>query len=290
MLKEVVCLLKKLDLEFALFSSLSIEDIESKSLELLRTSDLDSMIFVCGPIVVDWQPFQDLVGVMERNEIPFIGINVLILSPQTNPFAETIARVGLSKSFFDLSPLQTADGNLLAHFKRKLQFKKSIKVGVVLRGHQIEYGEDRCNCEVVKQLIYQALEELESDAIELCYIDHKLKRNALSVSEYDQIYQSLDFVLTTRFHSAIMAIRNLIPFTAIDQIECGAKVTSLLCALCPDKVIDAHCLPNDLTREIESELSSSLRLKLLLLLKARKFAKSTRAEVSNLLLNLSKST
>jgi len=277
-----------LDLKFVLFSTLSIEDIEITSLEILRAQDLDSMIFVCGPIVDDWRPFQDLIRVMQLNEIPFIGVNVSILKPQTNPFTKTIAREGLSKSFFDLSPLQTADGNFLAHFKRKLQVKKSIKVGVVLRGHQIEYGEERCNCEVAKQLIYHALEKLEFDAIEICHIDHKLKENALSVSEYDQLYQSLDFVLTTRFHGAIMAVRNLIPFIAIDQIEGGMKVTSLLRDLCSDKVIDVHFLPNDLTRAISSQLSVSLRLKLLLLLKARKLAKSTRAEVSSLLLNLPK--
>lgn len=228
-LKEVVKQLEKEDLRFTLFSAIEVEGIKSEPIQSMQLDNLNSVLFVCGPITLKSQLMRDLVEAIKSQNIPFIGVSVSILSPLANPFNQVIAREGLSNSFFDLSPLQDADGIFLMHFKRKLQIRK-IKVGVVLRGHQSEYGEENCNCEKARDLIYGSLSHLERNSIgiEICEIDHVLRGNPLSVSAYDKIYQSCDFVLTTRFHGAIMSVRNLVPFVAIDQIEGGAKVTSLL--------------------------------------------------------------
>ena len=286
-LKEVIKLLEKEGLKFTLFSAIEIEGIKSEPIQSMRVENLNSMLFVCGPITLDSQRMRDLVEVIKSNNIPFIGISVSILSPLANPFDRVIAREGLSNSFFDLSPLQDADGIFLMHLKRKLQIRK-IKVGVVLRGHQGEYGEEKCNCEEARDLIYSALSYLERNSIgiEICEIDHVLRGNPLSVFAYDKIYQSCDFILTTRFHGAIMSVRNLVPFIVVDQIEGGAKVTSLLQELCPEKVLTVDYSAKDLSKEIFRQLNTSLRSKSTLLRKARRLASTTRREVTRVLSDL----
>ena len=108
----------------------------------------------------------------------------------------------------------------------------------------------------------------------------------MSVFAYDKIYQSCDFVLTTRFHGAIMSVRNLVPFIVVDQIEGGAKVTSLLQELCPEKVLKVDYLAKDLSKEIFRHLNTSLRSKSTLLRKARRLASTTRREVTRVLSDL----
>jgi hypothetical protein len=288
-LKEVVKQLEKEDLKFTLFSAIEIEGIKSEPIQSMQLDKLNSVLFVCGPITLESQRMRDLVEAIKNQDIPFIGISVSILSSLANPFNQVIAREGLSNSFFDLSPLQDADGIFLMHLKRKLQIRK-IKVGVVLRGHQSEYGEEKCNCEKARDLIYGSLSHLERNSIgiEICEIDHVLRGNPLSVFAYDKIYQSCDFVLTTRFHGAIMSVRNLVPFIVVDQIEGGAKVTSLLQELCPEKVLKVDYSAKDLSNDIRSQLDTSLRLKLALLLKARRLARATRREVTRVLSDLPK--
>ena len=286
-LKEVVKQLEKEGLVFTLFSAFEIEGIKSEPIQSMQLDKLNSVLFVCGPITLESQRMRDLVEAIKNQDIPFIGISVSILSPLANPFDQVIAREGLSNSFFDLSPLQDADGIFLMHLKRKLQIRK-IKVGVVLRGHQSEYGEENCNCEKARDLVYGSLSHLERNSlgIEICEIDHVLRGNPLSVFAYDKIYQSCDFVLTTRFHGAIMSVRNLVPFIVVDQIEGGAKVTSLLQELCPEKVLKVDYSAKDLSKEIFSQLDTSLRLKLTLLRKARRLASTTRREVTRVLSDL----
>ena len=286
-LKEVVKQLEKEGLVFTLFSAFEIEGIKSEPIQSMQLDKLNSVLFVCGPITLESQRMRDLVEAIKNQDIPFIGISVSILSPLANPFNQVIAREGLSNSFFDLSPLQDADGIFLMHLKRKLQIRK-IKVGVVLRGHQSEYGEENCNCEKARDLVYGSLSHLERNSlgIEICEIDHVLRGNPLSVFAYDKIYQSCDFVLTTRFHGAIMSVRNLVPFIVVDQIEGGAKVTSLLQELCPEKVLKVDYSAKDLSKEIFSQLDTSLRLKLTLLRKARRLASTTRREVTRVLSDL----
>ena len=279
--------LEKEGLVFTLFSAFEIEGIKSEPIQSMQLDKLNSVLFVCGPITLESQRMRDLVEAIKNQDIPFIGISVSILSPLANPFNQVIAREGLSNSFFDLSPLQDADGIFLMHLKRKLQIRK-IKVGVVLRGHQSEYGEENCNCEKARDLVYGSLSHLERNSlgIEICEIDHVLRGNPLSVFAYDKIYQSCDFVLTTRFHGAIMSVRNLVPFIVVDQIEGGAKVTSLLQELCPEKVLKVDYSAKDLSKEIFSQLDTSLRLKLTLLRKARRLASTTRREVTRVLSDL----
>ena len=286
-LKEVVKQLEKEGLVFTLFSAFEIEGIKSEPIQSMQLDKLNSVLFVCGPITLESQRMRDLVEAIKNQDIPFIGISVSILSPLANPFNQVIAREGLSNSFFDLSPLQDADGIFLMHLKRKLQIRK-IKVGVVLRGHQSEYGEENCNCEKARDLVYGSLSHLERNSlgIEICEIDHVLRGNPLSVFAYDKIYQSCDFVLTTRFHGAIMSVRNLVPFIVVYQIEGGAKVTSLLQELCPEKVLKVDYSAKDLSKEIFSQLDTSLRLKLTLLRKARRLASTTRREVTRVLSDL----
>ena len=286
-LKEVVKQLEKEGLVFPLFSAFEIEGIKSEPIQSMQLDKLNSVLFVCGPITLESQRMRDLVEAIKNQDIPFIGISVSILSPLANPFNQVIAREGLSNSFFDLSPLQDADGIFLMHLTRKLQIRK-IKVGVVLRGHQSEYGEENCNCEKARDLVYGSLSHLERNSlgIEICEIDHVLRGNPLSVFAYDKIYQSCDFVLTTRFHGAIMSVRNLVPFIVVDQIEGGAKVTSLLQELCPEKVLKVDYSAKDLSKEIFSQLDTSLRLKLTLLRKARRLASTTRREVTRVLSDL----
>ena len=115
-----------------------------------------------------------------------------------------------------------------------------------------------------------------------------LRGNPLSVFAYDKIYQSCDFVLTSRFHGAIMSVRNLVPFIVVDQIEGGAKVTSLLQELCPEKVLGVGYSAKDLSNEIRRKLNTSLKVKLALLLKARRLASATHREVSRVMSDLPK--
>ena len=65
-------------------------------------------------------------------------------------------------------------------------------------------------------------------SIEIKIIDHQLFRSKWSIEDYDLAYKSCDLLITTRFHGAIFAIRNNVPFLVIDQIRPSAKVTRLL--------------------------------------------------------------
>ena len=286
-LKEVINLLQELDLKFTLFSSHNTEDLQSEPLAKMKIEELTAVLFVCGPVVLNFRPLRALAEEIKSRNIPFIGVSVSILSPLDNPFNRVIAREGLSNSFFDLSPLQKANGIFKMHLKRKLQVGK-IKVGISLRGHQSEYGPERCMCEEAQNLIDRALSSLEQSSIgvEIYKIDHALSGGMLNVSAYDQIYQSCDFIITTRFHGAIMAVRNMVPFVAIDQIEGGEKVTSLLQELCPEKVLKVDYSAEDLSKEIFSQLNTSLRSKSTLLRKARRLASATRREVTRVLSDL----
>lgn len=151
-LKEVVKLCEKEGLHFKLFSAIEIAGIKSEPTQAMQLDQLSSVVFVCEPIVLELQRMRDLVALIESKEVLCIGVIISILSELSNPFDRVIVREALHNSFFDLSPLQDADGIYQMHVKRKLQIRK-IKVGVALRGHQSEYGAQKCRCEEARILI-----------------------------------------------------------------------------------------------------------------------------------------
>jgi len=64
--------------------------------------------------------------------------------------------------------------------------------------------------------------------VDVVEIEHHLIRSGKTPSEIEALYADCDLIITSRFHGGILALRNTVPFIAIDQIKGGAKVFSLL--------------------------------------------------------------
>ena len=183
-------------------------------------------IFVCGPVIPHYQPLIALLANASAAGCITIGFSVSLFKKSDgeiyNPFDIVFPRESEFEVGSDLAVLEKTSA-------QPVKVQNIVKVGLVLRGWQKEYGPDNCYWKPVEEVIKEALDLFGRDkSVEIKIIDHQLYRSKWSIEEYDLAYNSCDLLITTRFHGAIFAIRNNVPFLAIDQIRPFAKVTRLL--------------------------------------------------------------
>ena len=110
-------------------------------------SDIDLLIFVCGPLIPEFEFFQQLANRFASRRS--IALAVSILPHGVIPFDVTLARDGTNNAYGDFAfdplefPQQTGEF--------------STGPGLCLRGHQREYGEERCLHEPAEDIARQAI-------------------------------------------------------------------------------------------------------------------------------------
>ena len=189
---------------------------------------LDAVLFVCGPILKDHPWSRKFFAHFASAHIAGIGVSLLPLDDPNryDPFLTVFARQGGSRPFGDIAIVAPMD-----IFRRKAHAHDPV-IGLAMRGEQSEYGKDRCLWQetesVVRDIIRAAT---ESSTAEIVTIENHLARSGLSPADIEQQYADCDLIITSRFHGAIAALRQCVPFIAIDQIKGGAKVYDLLAGL-----------------------------------------------------------
>jgi hypothetical protein len=190
-----------------------------------RPAGFDALVFVCGPIIRGLPHTQAL---FERfATIPRLGVAVSLFPPDhpnyDDPFDRVLAREGRPAVFEDLAIAAPRDAAVAARRDRRFT------VGIVLRGPQGEYGEERCLAGRTSDIVREAARTLAGRrGGRVLEIENHLHRAGISAAAIESQYAACDLVLSSRFHGAMLALRHGVPFVAVDQIAGGAKVQALV--------------------------------------------------------------
>ena len=224
--KATVELLREACIPFDLSSAAARQDLPAPVVnwEDVAPADYDTLVYVCGPIVRSSAPFQALVRRFGHCRKIAAGVSVLpaSLTDHWQPFDEVVARDGLPNSLFDLA-LAAPDLQNLAGCSRTSG--KRPRIGVCLRGIQLEFGVENCQHERVRELIDAVLDATQGEPVEL---DTHIENSGLLLDEFLARFATVDVVLTSRLHGSLIALHLGIPFIAIDQIAGGAKLSDVL--------------------------------------------------------------
>lgn len=189
----------------------------------------DAVLFVCGPIL---RHHPETGAFFERfRDATLAGLGVSLLPRNDpnhlNPFVRVFARQGMPEIFGDVAA--TACSEALVSGTRTRTGDETPVIGLALRGEQHEYGAENCLFERAHAL-FEALTDVlaRHSAARVVNLENHLARAGVSPDEIERRYSRCDLVLTTRFHGAVLALRQGVPFVALDQIRGGAKVLPLL--------------------------------------------------------------
>jgi hypothetical protein len=194
------------------------------TLDSVDPAAFDVLIFVCGPIIRDHPTLDTLVGKFDSCTRLAVSVSLMARDAEnfSQPFDFVLAREGSEPRFADVAILAPTVGQGARRSRGR-----AIRIGLALRGPQGEYGQ--CLDAQVLTLAQDAADELGLSApVEVFEIEHHLARGGRSAAEIGACYEDADLIITSRFHGGVLALRHEIPFIAIDQIEGGAKVSSLL--------------------------------------------------------------
>ncbi len=171
-------------------------------------ADYDQVVFVCGP----FGNGPPLVEFLERfGRCRLIGLNLTMLHKldDWNPFHFLIERDSSARANPDMA---------LAAAQPKVPV-----VGLILIDHQPEYGKRDRHHEANAALRRLA----ESYDVAVVPIDTRLDENKTglrSATQIESLIARMDFVLTTRLHGTVLAIKNGVPVLAIDPVAGGGKI------------------------------------------------------------------
>lgn len=197
--------------------------------EDVSPTTIAALIFVCGPILKGHPETEALFR--QFHSIRKIGVSVSLF-PQghvnyLDPFDEVLAREGKPDRFQDVAILAPS---VIDRPTRERAHSPTI--GIALRGQQVEYGQEICLWERTEQLAHEAAHTIiEQFGGRVVMLENHLRRSGLPQTAIESQYADCDLIITSRFHGAMTALRHLVPFIAIDQIQGGAKVLNLVGAL-----------------------------------------------------------
>ena len=189
-----------------------------------RTVDpllFDCVVFVCGPIIRSHIESNMLFSHFSSSRMA--GVGVSLFSPDSpsycNPFKAVFARQGADKDYGDVAIVAPKSLEM-----GRLPRKRNPRIGIVLRGKQVEYGVDLCQWAETEALVLRTAWAATKDAQgEIKVIENHLVRSTESPDAIEAHYAECDLILTSRFHGAIESLRSGVPFIAIDQIKGGQK-------------------------------------------------------------------
>lgn len=173
------------------------------------------VVFVCGPLTNSWY-FRLLFSKFAW--VRKVAVGVSVLEPRqrfTRSFDTIVARDGLPESHFDLA----VAGELIPHHAERPY------VLVCLRGHQSEYGAAVCHSARVDELIWHTTQRL---GLPVKAVNMTVTPHTDALGHVHRSFSQARLVLTTRLHGALFALRHGVPFIAVDQIEGGRKLTSVV--------------------------------------------------------------
>lgn len=166
------------------------------------------VVFVCGPF-----PYiRESVQFLQRfRACRLIGVDLSMIESldRWNPFDVLIER--------DSSRCSRPDITLIAPHKRVPI------VGIILVAPQQEYG-DRGRHQFVNEVIQRLVESQAMAAVPIDTCLDSNQTNLRNAAEIESLISRMDFVITTRLHGTVLALKNGIPAIAIDPISGGAKV------------------------------------------------------------------
>jgi hypothetical protein len=182
-----------------------------------------AVVFVCGPMMKNHPEINALIQRFRKKITIGIGVSFFPHGHfnYVNPFDAAFAREG--------GLLHFADVAISAPSELRVHRSGTFTIGVVLRGAQAEYGVDHCLNNETQAMVSEAAEVLVSArGGRVITIENHLLRSGVESSEIEKAYAQCDLVFTSRFHGAVLALRQQVPFVAIDQIRSGGKVSRLL--------------------------------------------------------------
>lgn len=209
-LDSLTKILTKMGYDFDIISDNSIELINnSVILEDVVPSDYFMLIFVCGPLV-NTKTFRDFINNFQN--MKKIAINVSVISEHQSVldcFDHVIPRDSELETNIDLA----IGSPKITH---------TPVVGLIFVGQQKEYTNQLHD--KVTETVNEVLSEIE---IAKVYIDTKLPFNEYGLknsAEIETLISKMDFIITTRLHGCVLALKNKVPFIAIDPVSNGAKI------------------------------------------------------------------
>jgi len=166
------------------------------------------VVFVCGPF-----PYIKLsTEFLEHfSSCRLIGIDLSMIEPINvwNPFDVLLERDSSAKSRPDITFLSC-------------QAKVPV-VGVILVHPQQEY-KDKGRHDAAHDAINRLIASREMVAVPIDTGLDPNQTNLRTAAEIDSLIARMDFVVTTRLHGTVLALKNGVPVLAIDPIAGGAKI------------------------------------------------------------------
>jgi hypothetical protein len=183
--------------------------------DICAIKSVERLVFVCGPLT-DSSVLRDVLAIQVGARKIAAGVSVLANhEAMTRRFDCIIARDGTAHSYFDL-----------AVDKVELpQGKKSGKIAICLRGRQSEYGKSRYGmADKAARLINELIATTDLKPVVIDTVMSRQNRAEDILSKFS----SVDAVLTTRMHGALLGLAAGKPVLALDQIPGGAKVKNVV--------------------------------------------------------------
>lgn len=202
--------LKEINVEYDIISDFLGSEYTVIPLDKVIVDNYDVLIFVCGPIF-DYPPLIDFI--QKFRSIKRIALNVSVI--ENSP---------IIVSMFDT--IIPRDSSISTNYDMALEYKINSSVpviGLILVGPQHEYLNQRHS--KVEEIIGQVLNEINAAVIR---IDTKVPYNEYELKNEQQIASTIakmDMVITTRLHGSLLALKEHVPFIAIDPIPKSAKVS-----------------------------------------------------------------
>jgi hypothetical protein len=166
------------------------------------------LIFACGPLGAG-EPALSLFARFAHTKL--IGVNLSMLDPldEWNPFALLLERDSSRAVRPDLALLATEPPVPL--------------VGQILVHEQKEYRDGRHAA--VHKLIRDCLAETDAAVVQIdTCLDPPNTTGLRTAAQIESMIARMDYVVTTRLHGLVLALKNGVPAVAIDPIAGGAKI------------------------------------------------------------------
>ncbi|MDZ8024541.1 MAG: polysaccharide pyruvyl transferase family protein [Nostoc sp. DedQUE11] len=166
------------------------------------------VVFVCGPF-----PYVKLSNdfVEHFSSCSLIGVDLSMIEPidRWNPFDVLLER--------DSSAISRPDITFVSR-----QPKVPV-VGVILVHPQHEY-KDKGRHQIAHEAINRLIASREMVTVPIDTGLDPNQTNLKSAAEIESLIARMDFVVTTRLHGTVLALKNGVPVIAIDPIAGGAKI------------------------------------------------------------------
>jgi hypothetical protein len=184
-----------------------------------RMPGMDVTVHVCGPII----PLPPLRFVaLQAPRRAAVGVSVI---PENASFNKTfniiVVRDGQEPETFDLAPARFA-GALFSPAANRGRRRPA--VGLCLRGGQKEYGSREIFQDKARQLLDAATARHGGMTHSIDTVFRPENMSEKIIADFGRA----DIVATTRMHGALLGLCAGKPVIAIDQVEGGAKVRSVL--------------------------------------------------------------